>query len=67
MLFDFGETEKEKLNNYCDLYKELAKKINGKKHNKVLLLNKALTFQNNVVIEKLPKKVVEYYGFVNKN
>ena len=44
-----------------------SKKINGKKHNKVLLLNDALTFQNNVVVEKLPKKVVEYYGFVNKN
>ena len=67
MLFDFGETEKEKLESYSNLYNNLAKEINGIKHNKVLLLNKALTFQHNVVIEKLPKKVVEYYGFVNKN
>ncbi|MGM9779619.1 MAG: hypothetical protein ACI3ZD_15020 [Prevotella sp.] len=66
MLFDFGEAGRDKLRSYSELYNELAEEIN-KKHNNVVLLDKALTFQNNLSIDKLPKKVVDYYGFAKNN
>lgn len=62
MLFDFGEAGMDKLGSYSELYKELAKKIKNKKYNNVVLLDNALTFQTNLSIEKLPEKVVGYYG-----
>lgn len=62
MLFDFEEAGRDKLESYSELYKKLAKGINCKKHNNVVLLENALTFQTNLSIEKLPEKVVGYYG-----
>lgn len=67
MLFDFGEAGSDKLGSYSVLYNGLAKGINCKKHNNVVLLDEALTFQNNLSIEKLPEKVVDYYGFAKNN